>query len=68
MLNQVIEGATNLIFKNEKVEEFARKRVAVCLKCPHIQDELGVKICGRCGCFIATKSRAKEATCPINMW
>lgn len=68
---------------NEENKELARKRVSICVKCPHAKemwlksfidevlkrDELASGIgCGKCGCPVNEKALVIEEKCPDNRW
>ena len=63
-LEKIFEGFKNLVFKNPKVEKVALDRLKVCHKCP---SRKGIK-CGKCGCFLATKTRSLTSECPDKRW
>ena len=57
-------GWKNLVFKNAAVERLAEYRQLVCNRCEHRQ----AITCGLCGCPLAAKQRAKDASCPDGRW
>lgn len=61
----IVEGYTNLIFKNEIVEAYALQRSFICTECKEL-NKLG--FCNKCGCYIAAKIRAPEEQCPKGYW
>lgn len=47
-------------------EETAKKRIEICVECPHL-----IKItrqCKECGCFVDLKTKLKTQRCPIEKW
>jgi hypothetical protein len=46
------------------------RRQAVCDACPEKKQHPVARAayCGKCGCFIAGKTRLKRSTCPLNKW
>lgn len=47
-------------------EDESEKRLAICKACPELIKL--TKQCKKCGCFMAVKTKLKEATCPIGKW
>lgn len=41
------------------------ERMAICNQCPFKGDN---GRCGKCGCFLAAKTRIKKSSCPIGKW
>lgn len=46
-------------------EEFLQ-RITICSTCDHMTKL--TKQCKKCGCFIHSKAKFKQSTCPINKW
>ena len=46
--------------------ETSDARYEICKTCPELFDL--TKQCKKCGCFMALKTKMKEATCPIGKW
>jgi hypothetical protein len=46
--------------------ETAEQRYDICKSCPELFDL--TKQCKKCGCFMALKTKLKEASCPIGKW
>jgi hypothetical protein len=46
------------------------ERVRICRACPERQFHTMAKIevCGKCGCWIITKTRFASAKCPLSKW
>ena len=63
-LNEIFEGFKNSIFKNEQVEKISEKRLKICFECPFRNENR----CGKCGCFLNTKTRSLKSKCPENKW
>ena len=64
---QILDGFFHLVFKDEKVEEFAKRRAEVCNTCDKISKDY-VPTCTVCGCTIGAKTRAKKSECPLKKW
>jgi hypothetical protein len=47
-------------------KEEADKRYSICDFCPEFISL--TKTCKKCGCFMAAKTRLKNATCPLGKW
>jgi hypothetical protein len=47
-------------------DELAKSRYEICKMCPELINL--TKTCKKCGCFMAAKTKLKDATCPINKW
>ena len=55
--------------KNEDLkadEEIAKSRMDICEQCPRLLKT--TKQCKECGCFMALKTKLKNAACPIGKW
>ncbi len=59
-----IDGWKNLTVKNDDIEMLFDRRNLVCDKCEHMR----AFTCGLCGCPLAAKLRAVEASCPDHRW
>ena len=57
-------GWKNLVFKTANVEKLAEHRRLICNRCEHRESIT----CGLCGCPLAAKQRATEASCPDGRW
>jgi hypothetical protein len=57
----------HLLDKENYVEDdLAKERLAICKACPEL-----IKLttqCKKCGCFMAAKTKLKQAVCPIGKW
>jgi hypothetical protein len=60
----IYDGWGNLIFPSPEVEKLAKTRADICASC----DDNKNNICGKCGCYIPAKCRAREDKCPVNKW
>jgi transcription elongation factor Elf1 len=81
-LQNIVDGWTNLIFPDAVSEELALHRANICAKCPFAQMSSGTYTivvdnktknirgmsCGKCGCPLSAKVRAKNDSCPIGKW
>lgn len=68
---EIVAGATNLArlklnLADADVEEISRKRMSVCKACANYLPENNV--CGKCGCFLAVKTRSMESSCIDRHW
>lgn len=41
-------------------------RIAICRSCPHFRPQ-GER-CGKCGCYIHSKTSRASSSCPIGLW
>lgn len=79
ILNSILQGWTNFIFKSEKIEELAKVRAELCSGCLHANPEYPFKrfipeekrievikglACNLCGCPLSAKLRSPLETCP----
>lgn len=46
--------------------ETSESRYEICKSCPELFEL--TKQCKKCGCFMALKTKMKEASCPIGKW
>jgi len=65
VLNEIFEGWKNLIFEDDKVEEEAKRRMAICVGCDKFTR---VKSCELCGCYMPAKVRSMKSKCGDNKW
>ena len=70
--NQIIEGITNSIIRDEFVEDVASLRIEECNKCESQGNECAVPgtapCCNECGCSLAFKTRSLSSECPLGKW
>jgi hypothetical protein len=53
--------------KTEYAEEsVSKERYSICSSCPEFIKS--TKQCKKCGCFMALKTKLKDAECPIGKW
>lgn len=72
---KIFEGIKNSIFKDEHVEEIAKKRNEICESCDDIDRE-GNKCfapgtqpcCGICGCSLKFLQRSLSSSCEAGKW
>lgn len=77
----IFQGIKNLIFKKHDVEQIARKRMTICVKCPsdafdsvgHGCMVPGTQPCcslikGGCGCSLGVATRSLSKACPKGHW
>lgn len=85
-LRHIAEGwgkSLGLVDVSEDNKELAKKRVAICVECPHAKemwlkkfidgvfqrDIVGSGIgCSKCGCPVNEKSLVQDEQCPDNRW
>jgi hypothetical protein len=73
--SQILEGLKNSLFLDDKIEEIADERMAICKKCPNL-DTKGTDCllpgtqpcCKLCGCCMALKTRVLSAKCDDDKW
>lgn len=46
--------------------EEQKRRLEICNECPHIVEDKSR--CGKCGCFLQTKTKWASSSCPIGKW
>ena len=63
-LSNMYFGFKNLIFKDEKIEIEAEKRLKICFECPFRK----VSKCSVCGCYLQAKTRGENSKCPKQKW
>lgn len=80
-LHRIINGWSNYLSKDAKVEDMATERAKVCSGCEFavhgtyeklmpdysIKEVQGMK-CEVCGCPLSTKLRSVDENCPKNKW
>jgi len=72
---KILEGIKNSIITKESIEQVANVRMAICNKCPHIDND-GTSClmpgtqpcCGLCGCNLKWKTRSLSSACDDNRW
>jgi len=65
------KDVTSGILDGEEVKcspEKTKERNEICAKCPKLQELLGRRQCGECGCFLDLKVTLEKAKCPISKW
>jgi len=58
------DGWKNLAAKSDDIEVLFERRAVICSACYHKQP----LVCGLCGCPLAAKLRAADASCPDGRW
>ncbi len=73
----IVEGYSNLIFKDEEIEKMAKARYEVCLACSNKKPLIVINmiqhyVCSKCKstikCPLDAKIRAVDEVCPIGNW
>jgi hypothetical protein len=72
-IGNILEGYTNLIFKNGEIELLAEERLKECIPCDNkevliIVGDKTVYGCKSCKCPIDAKVRAEDEKCPLGKW
>ena len=70
-LKNILQGWKNLALKHLNIadpdtEKLAVYRYVKCLQCEY-HNKKNLR-CGKCGCHMPAKVRAKSAVCPIGRW
>ena len=65
---EIYQGFKNLIFKDEKIEVEAEKKLKICFECPFRGERFGIPKCNKCGCVISAKARSSNSKCPDKRW
>jgi hypothetical protein len=79
--SHIVEGFMNHKFPNDKMEDLAKTRAAICSRCPFAKHSKVVKTvlvdnrtkeisgmyCDICGCSLSAKVRSKD-WCPKGKW
>jgi hypothetical protein len=47
-------------------KSLSKERYSICSSCPEFMKS--TKQCKKCGCFMALKTKLKDAECPIGKW
>lgn len=61
---EIFQGFKNYIFKDEKIEIEAERRLQICFECPIRTDKRCDGSKGGCGCWIELKARSLNSKCP----
>ncbi len=63
-LKPIYTGYKNAILRNDLiVEQEAKRRLAICNRCPLKATKLNVDYCSNCGCFLAALTRQNQKIC-----
>lgn len=63
---EVAEETASKIKDRVAEPEVAQKRIEICIACPSLIQI--TKTCKECGCFMAAKTKLKNAECPLKKW
>ena len=74
-IKYILSGWYYKLFKNNRIEKLASKRMQICRECP-LYDLNGKKCavpgtgpcCGDCGCALSAATRSPDYSCPQNKW
>lgn len=69
----ILNGYTNLLFKNEEVEGIAINRQLICNACPSrttlaVVSNTILSYCKICKCPLSAKVRSVNEVCPLHKW
>ena len=64
-LSEIYSGWKNYAFPNQMVENEAKKRIEICVKCIELSKR---NICNVCGCYMPAKVRSLKSKCELNKW
>jgi hypothetical protein len=64
-LEEIYTGWKNFAFPNPRVEEIAKKRIAICYNCDKLQKN---NTCAICGCYMPAKTRSLKSKCELGLW
>jgi len=67
-IREIWNGWKNLFFKKPDVETIAKEREEVCNGCEMKMEQIGIQVCGGCGCPLMAKIRSLESQCPMGKW
>lgn len=67
-LKDIINGWKNVIIKDEDIETLHQQRMEICNACPKKIEQLGMAVCGECGCPLMAKTRSLDSKCPLDKW
>jgi hypothetical protein len=65
-LQEIYNGWKNYVFPNKKIEELAKNRAQICVKCSDLNTTKNT--CKICGCYIPAKVRSERSKCPKKKW
>jgi hypothetical protein len=69
VLQQIVEGWKNLLWKDKEIEKIAIQRAAICASCEELSTIVGFYLhCKRCTCYIPAMTRSMEKRCPMAKW
>lgn len=64
-VSEIFKGWKNYVFTNPDVEELAKERMEICVKCDFITDR---NYCELCGCYMPAKVRSPKSKCRAKKW
>ena len=68
IVEEIITGWKNFVFKDKQTEKIAKERIAVCLdkkKCTKLNERF---FCTICNCYMPAKVRSPRSKCPLRKW
>lgn len=48
----------------EETKELIKRRMEICVECPHFVNDLGFSRCGKCGCPLSARTANPDLSCP----
>ena len=68
-IGHVITGWRNVFFRNDTIEDIAKRRLKVCSRCMDVPiGEIEKMKCKQCNCPLVAKARSPDDDCPLKLW
>ena len=68
-LEDIFSGWTNYVLGNRIASERAKPRLETCSTCAYmVKGAIFTAKCGKCGCPLIVKARARNNGCPLKKW
>ena len=68
-LEDFFQGWTGYLTGNPEAAKRAAPRLVVCANCEKlVKGSIFAAKCGKCGCPVEAKARARRNGCPLNKW
>lgn len=55
----------------KEADDFSKNAIEICNSCEFITEKIGIRTCGKCGCFLVAKivsSKLIKSSCPLGKW
>lgn len=65
---EIYNGWKNLVIKQSDIEDMSAWRMEICNDCDKKVNQLGMDVCGECGCPLMSKTRSPQSECPLSKW